>query len=281
MINLIGISGKSQSGKDTVGKIIQYLTMKEINPKNKQSFNDFCKYYNTESNNLTLKSNKESISGYNYWKIKKFADKIKDIICMLINCTREELESEDFKNKELGEEWTKYGYANGFIKDKNNKPTMTVKYCDKQTYLIQKSINWQTAYKYKMTPRKLLQLLGTDCGRNIIHSDIWINATMINYKKCLTNVGKFNDGSNTFLHMYPNWIITDVRFLNEIDTIKSKGGINIRINRKSIDIKKNEHESETALDNYKFDYIINNDDDDFDHLIYKVKLILKNINYDK
>ena len=32
--------------------------------------------------------------------------------------------------------------------------------------------------------------------------------------------------------MYPNWIITDVRFPNEADAIKGRGGIIIRVNRK-------------------------------------------------
>ena len=33
----------------------------------------------------------------------------------------------------------------------------------------------------KLTPRKLLQLLGTDCGRDIIHPNIWVNALFADY----------------------------------------------------------------------------------------------------
>ena len=39
------------------------------------------------------------------WKIVKFADKLKDIVCLLIGCTRQQLECREFKEKELGEEW--------------------------------------------------------------------------------------------------------------------------------------------------------------------------------
>lgn len=58
-------------------------------------------------------------------------------------------------------------------------------------------------------------------------------------------------------------IISDVRYPNEAEWIKSKGGIIIRINR---DIPRDPqvmaHESETALADYTgFDYIIENNDD--------------------
>jgi hypothetical protein len=39
------------------------------------------------------------------------------------------------------------------------------------------------SYKRTLTPRRMLQLLGTDCGRNIIHPNIWVNATMVDYKE--------------------------------------------------------------------------------------------------
>ena len=82
----------------------------------------------------------------------------------------------------------------------------------------------------------------------------------------------------------PNWIITDVRFPNECEAIKQRGGIVIRVERKpfnraggmegnkqfSEQIKEDTHPSETALDNYKFDYVIENNSD-IPSLIEKVK----------
>ena len=42
------------------------------------------------------------------WKIVKFADKLKDIVCLLIGCERKKLENREFKEKELGEDWWYY-----------------------------------------------------------------------------------------------------------------------------------------------------------------------------
>ena len=91
---------------------------------------------------------------------------------------------------------------------------------------------------------------------------------------------------------YPNWIITDVRFPNELQAIKDRDGIIIRVNRsikipneitetafgkntssKIVTINFNEHSSETALDNTEFDYVIDNNST-IEELIKKVKEIL-------
>ena len=83
-MSVLAISGKKGVGKDVVGKIIQYLTSES----NVYPF-DLKLDYSYRSN----------------WQIRKFADKLKDIICILIGSTREQLEDESFKSKELGEEW--------------------------------------------------------------------------------------------------------------------------------------------------------------------------------
>lgn len=89
---------------------------------------------------------------------------------------------------------------------------------------------------------------------------------------------------------YPNWIITDLRFPNELEAIKQRKGITIRINRPDyyfnkeekriiptskeyVNVDINPHKSEIALDNAKFDYIVENDSD-ITSLIEKVKNIL-------
>ena len=89
---------------------------------------------------------------------------------------------------------------------------------------------------------------------------------------------------------YPNWIITDMRFPNEMEAVKERGGITIRVVRPKIEslVDKmrpysdlvhygipmpEEHPSETALDNHEFDYEIINDGEIVD-LIEKVKEIL-------
>lgn len=96
---------------------------------------------------------------------------------------------------------------------------------------------------YKESPygnemRALMQRLGTDCGRNLISDSIWVDAT-------LDHVGN------------KNVVVADCRFPNEARAIKKRGGIVIRIEKPGVG-PVNAHQSETALDNWDFDYTINN-----------------------
>ena len=90
--------------------------------------------------------------------------------------------------------------------------------------------------------------------------------------------------------LFPNFIITDLRFPNEMEAVKKRGGITIRVNR-PCDIcggsgyhkmscpvsKSGEHYSEIALDSAAFDFVINNNKD-IEHLVKEVKKILKKLN---
>jgi hypothetical protein len=69
--------------------------------------------------------------------------------------------------------------------------------------------------------------------------------------------------------IYPSWCITDMRFENEMEAVKAKGGI--RVVRPGVLV--GTHASEIALDNSEFDYEIINDGEIVD-LIEKVKEIL-------
>ena len=244
---IIGISGRIGSGKDTVGKIIQYLICLELNTlaPHQFSFKDFVK--STASNEIQ--------SGF---KIKKFADKLKDLVCMLIGCTREQLEDREFKEKELGEEWDRVISSDGKVHLPDDYPDLEYS---------------------KLTPRLLLQLLGTEYGREIIHPNIWVNSLMSEYFCVQSDLAP--NGIDC-----PNWIITDMRFPNEMEAVKKKGGITIRVNR-PCDIcggsgyhkmscpvsKSGEHYSEKALDNAEFDYVIDNNGT-IEELIVKIKDIL-------
>ncbi len=93
--------------------------------------------------------------------------------------------------------------------------------------------------KRDFTPRDAMVLVGTEFGRNMVHPNIWVNTLFNRYDK------------NT------NLLITDLRFPNEYEEIKKRGGIVIRINRSNEN--SSNHISECALDNHNFDYVINND----------------------
>ena len=243
MKNLIGISGKKKSGKDTIGEIIKALCWYQVIEN--------CIVDHISDIEFVKKAlNKEINLGTTY-EIKKFAEKLKQIVAILIGCNIEDLENEEFKNKELDEGWWyfKGRYENLIPYKKDSKRS--------GEDLI------------KPTPRFLLQEIGTSCFRNIIHQNIWINSLFKEY-----------NGSQ-------KWIITDVRFKNEADLILDKSGILIRVERPcpqcsqigfhkmSCSIGKlREHASETELDNYKnFTYIIENTDG-IEELILKVKEIL-------
>lgn len=403
MTSLIGVSGKLQSGKDTVAKIINYLITG--GQSTYESLEGFLEYYD------------DGIGQYPF-EVRKFADKLKDMVCLLLGCTREQLEDREFKEKELGEEWeiplqeewkdivgyeglyqvssfgrvkslnrldsmgrvveetikaqhigttgypaitlnkdgkkktkvvhqlvtesflghtpnnyngvvnhidniktnnrldnlevvssrynTQYSKSTEGIYERRDKFEVYIRIGGKKTYLgsyITKEealkvrntklqeIDTFIPLRYKAkqwTPRLLLQVMGTQIGRNIIHPDIWVNATMSEYKLQHFRTVK-TDG--VFSHqemMWPKWIITDVRFPNEAKAIKDRKGITIRINREikhqvealggRTDVPEgyfptNQHESETALDDYEFDYMIDNNGT-IENLIEKVRQIL-------
>ena len=218
-----------------------YYNANYTHPITEADFNDWLK------NKHNLKSDVE---------IKKFADKLKDIVCLLIGCTREELENPKFKEKELGEEWGVWkvvkndGTQFGGIHENKKDAEFTLSICSWS--------NCQVVFE-KMTPRKMLQQIGTDLFRNQLHPSTWTNATFADYQ---------ND----------NWIITDVRFPNELEVIKKHNGITIRINRGLVErtgkmIQEPEHISEKVLDKAEFDYVIENNGTS-EELIEKIKEIL-------
>ena len=98
-----------------------------------------------------------------------------------------------------------------------------------------------------MTIGEMQQKIGTEAIRNNIHNDAWVLSLFGTYKE-----------DKDF------WIITDVRFKNEAEIIKKRGGIIIRLNgdpnnSRVGDDRNMSHQSEIDLDDYDgFDYIYNN-----------------------
>ena len=124
--------------------------------------------------------------------------------------------------------------------------------------------------------RRILQIRGTEEGRLKYGEDIWTRTL------------------DTWIRVYQERgieriIITDVRFKNEVEWVKSKGGKIIRIispNRTHTRMSKEAanqeaydrirtHASEIGLDNYHdFDYVIHNDYTDEDKVINRVRDIV-------
>jgi hypothetical protein len=92
---IIGISGYSGSGKDTVGAIIQYIFANKQKPLSlpvEKMVTDMDEF------GLFLESESE-------WEIKKFAGKLKDIASHLTGIDIEDFEDQEFKKTNLGREW--------------------------------------------------------------------------------------------------------------------------------------------------------------------------------
>lgn len=273
---LIGLNGRMQSGKDAVGSYLQYLLSEDSKRMSYSSWQlQIERWYNQ-----------------NDWQIKKFADKLKDIVCILIGCTRADLEDNDFKSKELGEEWTRYYLMNSygssmsvevpdiegdygkedfFTTDIKGSKEEWKEYLEKIKDDPIKMMGGQFIRSNKLTPRKLLQLLGTEAGRQIIHPNLWCNALMKDYKPNGTPYNSLGDLYDDLKHCpsetkFPNWIITDCRFPNEFKAIEDRGGVMIRVERTNFQDgsdyawgnESSNHESETALDSYKFHFTILN-----------------------
>lgn len=92
-----------------------------------------------------------------------------------------------------------------------------------------------------MTRREFLMKLGTEAIRDGLNKNSWILALYADYRPLISN-----------------WIVTDVRFKNEAEALKERGGILIRIERPGT--KGQDHPSDKDLDDYQgFDKVIVND----------------------
>ncbi len=262
---IIGINGYIGSGKDTVGEIIRYLISYRINGGN-WSYPDGFKP------NIQYTESK--------WEIKKYAAKLKQIASIMTGIPAEKFEDQEFKKTFLGKEWdtTKVDEIKKLPMSNDDfwNDTMTI---EVQTTTVQ------------MTVREFLQKLGTEAVRDSIHVNAWVNALMSDYKDVMNATTSDKGYKEWSSGVFPNWIITDCRFPNEAQAIKTRGGIVVRVNRRveetytdvngvkttivigPLDL----HPSETSLDNWEFDYVIENNGT-IEELTSEVKDMLKHFN---
>lgn len=108
--------------------------------------------------------------------------------------------------------------------------------------------------------RRLMQVIGTEVGRNLFDPDIWV---------------KLAERKLTSTLSVGNTVITDVRFPNEARLIKKHGGALIRITRPGFG-PVNEHVSDRASQSWTYAHHIENDDD-IDALHHKVRQLMKQL----
>lgn len=102
-------------------------------------------------------------------------------------------------------------------------------------------IGWERAKDIVPDVRRLLQSFGTDAIREI-DEDFWVRA-----------------GAKQIDETPGPVVVTDVRFPNEADAIRKRGGLLVRITRPGYD--GDGHPTETALDDYRADMEVSNTKD--------------------
>lgn len=230
---IIGLSAQLQNGKDTVAALILKLTSKE--------------------------------SPYSAWTTRRFAGKLKEMTAILLGCTIDQLEDINYKNTELSEDWRRWYFTHYKLKTETNPEGRVSPYFSNEKDALEYKVklddyvHGSQMENELLTPRKILQLLGTEGGRDVIHPNIWVNATL----------GDLTENDRI--------IITDARFPNEVIGIKKKKGIVVKIIRPSV-VSTSTHPSETSLNNYTdWDYVIVNDGT-LEQLEEKVERMLRHFN---
>ena len=155
-------------------------------------------------------SGKDTIANYmienlGYTKIA-FADILKDIVSVIFSWDRHLLEGDTKESRQFRES---------------------------------KDVWWSKKLDKEITPRLMLQQIGTELFRNHFDKNIWIYA--IERK----------------IARYSKVVITDIRFLNEHQLIKNLNGIIIKVIR-NIDNKIPSHSSENNFNDFSFDFQIHN-----------------------
>lgn len=332
MNNLISLSGKASSGKDLVSLIIQLI----------DAWGDKATVTNIYDSLL----HPSSFTKNSKWENKKFAGKLKEIASLLLGVPVERFEDRHFKESKLGKEWAIWEMTSDYEVKYFNTEDELLDYCTANSFPPTDKFN----YSYKKiipTVRQFLQRLGTEALRDGLHTNAWVNATFVNYvprhkgRKGVPSLNELYSISSCesckkpfsgykrarycqecvdddTIQFYPHWILSDTRFPNELEAVKKRSGITVKIDsdkrlevlriakaerlaqldlmKESDDIfyqssdgnfhlmnnayqnkftklynkyfneLEDNHLSETAWVNYKFDYIIDNNKD-LKHLI--------------
>lgn len=97
------------------------------------------------------------------------------------------------------------------------------------------------------SPRELMQSMGTDWGRHQVHPELWLLLAEQN----LELLGQTYDNARGF-------VISDLRFENEADFVRKRGGIVIHLLRPDA-IEVSPHVSETGIGIQDNDMVLHND----------------------
>lgn len=241
MTKIIGISGRKQAGKNTTANYINGEILKKY-----EMIEDF---YIDKDGNLTIKT-QDSNGKIGYG---------------VLDVTRKDNTFIEYAERNLWPYVKVYHFAD-VLKELSihlfglNEKQVYGTNEDKNTVI---NIDWKDVplndnKSGLMTAREFLQYFGTTIVRKI-YPQAWVNSTI-----------------NKILIEKPEIaIIPDVRFPNEIQSIKENSGVVIRLTR---DIYNSDHESEKILDREQydwsnFDFIIQNHTGKIENLCVELQKI--------
>jgi len=220
MTNILAISGRKQSGKNTIANFIIGLKMVELKlTKNfkvlKEGLwvSDILGDSENNSGILDVSLNDENVQMFlnaylnPFVRMYSFADMLKKNVCMDV----------------LG-----LSYEQCYGTDKQKNAPTDIKWEDTPTAL-------HGHPNGHMTAREVMQYVGTDILRKM-HPNVWVDAALRKIR---------HDNPETA-------IICDCRFPNEVEGVQKCGGRVIRLTRNGI--SDDVHLSETALDRESFDW---------------------------
>ena len=199
---IIGFSGRKQSGKDFASRITSRIFIEQIiaSTHRYMSFDDRLQRIQADLD-LNPLPTYNPMSHIKKIRIAQFADPVKKIGAIITGTDRLLFENNSYKNTEI---------------DHLNLP------------------------QHVNTPRKLLQIIGTEFGQQMLYKNIWVDLLFNEYSKLLEEKGIL--------------IISDVRFPHEAQAIKDRNGYVIRIENLSDVGEKDSHASETSLNSKNWDF---------------------------
>jgi rhodanese-related sulfurtransferase len=114
-------------------------------------------------------------------------------------------------------------------------------------------VGWDVAKVSYPEIRQLLQRMGTEVGRALYGESFWVDRVLLQ------------------MDSWNNYVITDVRFPNEVEAVRSVGGKVIRIYREGVGAV-NTHVSDTGVDDLEIDAVVLNQGslDEFRQEVLKV-----------
>lgn len=263
MIKIVALSGKSQSGKSTMGNFLTGHEMKRHDVIEKFLISDNGELVvnsiftgddgkDVEAMGI-LDLNQNSEQFYEYasrriWPLIRtyaFADSLKEMCVNLFEIPRECIYGTN-EQKNRVQEHLRWENMPGICDPEKIKDVLSDTSREDKREKI--NPNWlKTSYGLDITPhsegsmtaREFMQYLGTDIMRKM-YGPIWINA-------CLNRI---KDDSPEIA------VITDCRFVNEIVKVKDEGGYVVRLLRNPIN---SSHSSELDADSYVgYDAVIDN-----------------------